>query len=139
MRAVVLTEYGGPEVLRVSDTPAPTPGPDEILVDVEHSAVNRADVLQRMGLYPDPRRPSVEIPGLEYAGTVAALGERVTGWSVGDPVMGIESGGCYAEQVATHARQACRCRPDSTSRSAAAIPEVFVTAWDALVVQGGLT
>ena len=139
MRAVVLAEHGGPDVLRVGDTPAPVPGPDDLLVDIAHSAVNRADVLQRMGLYADPRKPAVEIPGLEYAGTVAALGERVTGWSVGDRVMGIESGGCYAEQVVTHARQALAV-PDSVDLAeAAAIPEVFITAWDALVVQGGLT
>jgi putative PIG3 family NAD(P)H quinone oxidoreductase len=139
VRAVVLAEHGGPDVLRVSDTPAPVPGPDDLLVDIAHSAVNRADVLQRMGLYADPRKPAVEIPGLEYAGTVAAHGERVTGWSIGDRVMGIESGGCYAEQVVTHARQALAV-PDSVDLAeAAAIPEVFITAWDALVVQGGLT
>ena len=92
-----------------------------------------------MGLYADPRRPAAEIPGLEYAGTVAALGERVTDWSVGDTVMGIESGGCYAEQVATHARQAMPVPAGLDLDDAAAIPEVFVTAWDALVVQGGLT
>lgn len=139
MRAVVLREHGGPEVLRVIDTPAPAPGPDEILVDVAHSAVNRADVLQRAGRYPDPRRPAVVIPGLEFAGTVAGFGERVTGWSVGDPVMGIESGGCYAEQVVTHARQAIPIPSGLEPRDAAAVPEVFITAWDALVVQGGLT
>ena len=120
MRAVVLTEYGGPEVLRVSDVADPVPGPDEILVAVEHSAVNRADVLQRLGRYADPRRPAVEMPGLEYAGTVAALGERVTDWAVGDAVMGIESGGCYAELVVTHARQAMapagRARHGATRR-----------------------
>ena len=139
MRAVVLAEHGGPDVLRVSDAPAPIPGPDEILVDIAHTAVNRADVLQRMGLYSDPRKPAVEIPGLEYAGTVAALGDRVRGWSVGDRVMGIESGGCYAEQVATYGRQALRVPDNIDLADAAAIPEVFITAWDALVVQGGLT
>jgi len=139
VRAVVLTEHGGPEVLRITDTPAPVPGPDEILVDIEHTAANRADVLQRMGLYGDPRKPAVEIPGLEFAGTVAAVGERVAEWSAGDAVMGIEAGGCYAEQVVTHARQAMPV-PDGIDRGdAAAIPEVFLTAWDALVVQGGLT
>lgn len=139
MRAVVLSEYGGPEVLRVRDADPPQPGPDDVLVDVRHSAVNRADVLQRMGLYPDPRRPTVEIPGLEYAGTVAGCGERVTEWAVGDSVMGIESGGGYAEQLITHARQAMPIPAGVDPRDAAAIPEVFVTAWDALVVQGGLT
>lgn len=139
MRAVVLTEYGGPEVLRISDVPSPVPGPDEILVDVHHTAVNRADVLQRMGRYADPRPSALAIPGLEYSGVVAALGERVTGWSVGDHVMGIESGGGYAEQLATDARQALPVPSGVTLADAAAIPEVFLTAWDALVVQGGLT
>jgi putative PIG3 family NAD(P)H quinone oxidoreductase len=139
MRAVVLTEYGGPDVLRVSEVAEPVPGPDEILVAVEHSAVNRADVLQRLGRYADPRRPVLEIPGLEYTGTVAACGERVTEWSVGDPVMGIESGGCYAELVVTHARQAMAVPAGLDRRDAAAVPEVFLTAWDALVLQGGLT
>jgi putative PIG3 family NAD(P)H quinone oxidoreductase len=136
---VVLAEHGGPDVLTVSETPAPVPGPDDLLIDVAHTAVNRADVLQRMGLYADPRKPAVEIPGLEYAGTVAAVGEHVTGWSVGDRVMGIESGGCYAEQVVTHARQALEVPGSVDLADAAAIPEVFITAWDALVVQGGLT
>lgn len=139
MRAVALTEYGGPEVLRVSEVPDPEPGPDEVLVAVHHTAVNRADVLQRLGLYADPRRPRVEIPGLEFAGTVAACGAKVTDWAVGDPVMGIESGGGYAELIATHARQAMPIPAGLDHRDAAAVPEVFVTAWDALVVQGGLT
>ncbi len=139
MRAVVLTEYGGPEVLRVSEAADPVPGPDEILVAVEHSAVNRPDVLQRRGLYAAPRNAPVEILGLEYAGTVAACGERVTEWSVGDAVMGIESGGCYAELVVTHARQAMAVPDGLDRRDAAAVPEVFITAWDALVAQGGLT
>jgi putative PIG3 family NAD(P)H quinone oxidoreductase len=139
MRAVVLSRYGGPEVLEVTETSSPAPGPDDLLIDVHHAALNRADILQRMGLYADPRRPAVEIPGLEFAGVVAATGPRVTGWSVGDAVMGIESGGCYAEQVTTAARQAMPVPTGVALADAAAIPEVFLTAWDALVVQGGLT
>jgi len=143
VRAVVLAEYGGPEVLRLSEIEAPVPGPDDLLVDVHHTAVNRADVLQRRGQYPDPRRgqPGAppEIPGLEYAGVVAAIGDRVTGWQVGDEVMGIESGGGYAEQLVVHARQALPVPAGLPFADAAAVPEVFLTAWDALVVQGGLT
>ncbi|HET9547251.1 MAG TPA: NAD(P)H-quinone oxidoreductase [Desertimonas sp.] len=139
MRAVVLTEYGGPEVLRVADVADPVPGPDEILVNVEHTAINRADVLQRRGRYADPRQPLVEIPGLEYAGTVAVCGSRVSEWHVGDAVMGIESGGCYAELLVTHSRQAMAVPRGLDRREAAAVPEVFLTAWDAVVVQGGLT
>jgi putative PIG3 family NAD(P)H quinone oxidoreductase len=139
MRAVVVPEYGGPEVLTLMDVPDPVPGPDEILVRVAHTAINRADTLQRMGGYPDPARRSHEIPGLEYAGTVAAVGERVTRWQVGDRVMGIESGACYAELLTTHERQALPVPPNLDLADAAAVPEVFLTAWDALVVQGGLT
>ncbi len=139
MRAAVVTEYGGPDVIVVTDVPEPTPGPDEILVRVAHSAVNRADTLQRMGRYPDPYRRGPEILGLEYAGSVAAIGSRVTEWQPGDRVMGIESGSCNAELVVTHARQALPVPQSIQSTEAAAIPEVFLTAWDALVVQGGLT
>jgi putative PIG3 family NAD(P)H quinone oxidoreductase len=139
MRAVVISEYGGPEVLHVTEVPDPTPGPDEILVRVAHTAVNRADTLQRQGAYPDPRRREHEIPGLEYAGVVESVGERVTLFRPGDRVMGIEAGACYAEFVVTHERQALPV-PDSVAlEDAAAFPEVFLTAWDALVVQGGLT
>jgi len=139
MRAVVLREHGGPEVLQIEEVDEPEPGPDQILVSVSHTALNRADTLQRQGGYPDPRNRSIEIPGLEYAGTVAAVGSDVVEWAVGDPVMGIESGGCYAERVVTHARQALRIPDEVGLDAAAAIPEVFLTAWDALVVQGGLT
>jgi putative PIG3 family NAD(P)H quinone oxidoreductase len=139
MRAVVVTQYGGPEVLTLTEVPDPTPGPDEILVRVAHTAVNRADTLQRMGGYPDPQRREFEVLGLEFAGTVEAVGDRVTLWKVGDPVMGIEAGACYAELVTTHERQALPVPDGVDLADAAAIPEVFLTAWDALVVQGGLT
>ncbi len=139
MRAVVLRSHGGPEVLTIEEVDDPTAGRDEIVVEVEHTAINRADILQRMGLYPDPRGRSVEIPGLEYAGVVSEVGADVAGWSVGDRAMGIEAGGCYAAKVVTHARQALPVPSAVISSDAAAIPEVFLTAWDALVVQGGLT
>lgn len=138
MRAVVLTEHGGPEVLIVRDVPVPVPGPEEVLVAVAATAVNRADLLQRMGFYPGPPMDH-EIPGLELAGRVVALGARATRWRVGDAVMAVVGGGAYAEQIAVHERQLMAV-PDGMSLSdAAAIPEVFITAWDALVVQGGLT
>lgn len=139
MRAVVLSSHGGPEVLEIVEVPDPEPGPDEVLVDIAATALNRADLLQRMGAYPDPRGRTPEIPGLEFAGTVRAVGGRVTLWRTGDRVMGIEAGGAYAERIATHERQLLAV-PDGTDlHDAAAIPEVFLTAWDALVVQGGLT
>lgn len=139
MRAVVLHNHGGPEVLTIEEVDDPVPGPDEVVVDVAATALNRADLLQRMGLYPDPRKRQPEIPGLEFAGTVSACGERATMWSVGDRVMGIEAGGAYAERIATHERQLLRVPDGIDLVDAAAIPEVFLTAWDALVLQGGLT
>ena len=139
MRAVVLTEYGGPEVLRVVEVPDPEPGSDEVLGDVAASALNRADLLQRMGMYPDPFPSAHQIPGLEFAGTVSKVGARVTSWSPGDRVMGIVSGGGQAEKLTVHERQVMAVPSGISLLDAAAIPEVFITAWDALVVQGGLT
>ena len=139
MKAVVLRSYGGPEVLQSEDVPSPIFGAEEILVSVAATALNRADLLQRMGFYPNPFPSGPEIPGLEFAGTVKAIGERVTAWKVGDAVMGIVSGGAYAEELALQERQAMAVPADMSLHDAAAIPEVFITAWDALVVQGGLT
>ncbi|MFQ5556780.1 MAG: NAD(P)H-quinone oxidoreductase, partial [Acidimicrobiales bacterium] len=137
MRAVVLDRKGGPEVLVVRDVPAPEPTADEVLVDVVTTSVNRADLLQRQGLYPGPPMTH-EIPGLELAGRVRSVGERVTTWQPGDAVMGIIGGGGYAEQVAIHARQLLSVPELLDLSVAGAVPEVFITAWDALVVQGGL-
>jgi len=139
MKAVVLREHGGPEVLQIEDVPSPTFGAEDILVSVAATALNRADLLQRMGFYPNPFPQGPEIPGLEFAGTVKAVGERVTTWKVGDKVMGIVSGGAYAEELVLHERQAMAVPSGTSLNDAAAIPEVFITAWDALVVQGGLT
>ena len=137
MRAIVLSEHGGPEVLVMTDVPDPVPGPDEVLVEVTATAVNRADLLQRMGLYPGPPM-SHEIPGLEFAGRVIEVGERVLGRAVGDAVMGIVGGGAYAERLVVHERQTLRVPEGIELSDAGAIPEVFVTAYDALVLQGGL-
>ena len=139
MRAVVLTEHGGPEVLRISDIPVPQPDAEEVLVAVRATALNRADLLQRMGMYPNPSPAEHEVPGLEFSGVVTAIGSRVREHSVGDHVMGIVSGGAYAEYLTIHERQAMRVPSNVSVNDAAAIPEVFITAWDALVVQGGLT
>ena len=140
MRAIVLDEKGGPEVLRVRDVPDPVVGPDEVLVDVVSTAINRAEVLQRMGSYPQPGAPpAYEIPGLEFAGRVAARGDRVSEWQIGDAVMGIVSGGGYATRVAVHERQAIRVPSTVPLADAGSIPEVWITAFDALVAQGGLS
>ena len=139
MRAVVLRSHGGPEVLTIEEVADPVAGPEEVVVRIAATALNRADLLQRMGAYPDPRGLTPEIPGLEFAGTVESVGERARMWRVGDRVMGIEAGGGYAERIATHERQLLAVPAGIDLADAAAIPEVFLTAWDALVVQGGLT
>ena len=138
MRAVVITEKGGPEVLEVRELPDPAVGPEEVLVDVVSTSVNRADLLQRRGLYPGPAA-AAEVPGLEFAGRVASAGRRVRLLSVGDAVMGIVGAGGYAERVAVHERQAMAVPEALPLESAGAFPEVFITAWDAMVRQGGLT
>jgi NADPH:quinone reductase len=138
VRAVVLRSYGGPEVLGLEEIPDPRPGPEEVVVQVVATALNRADLLQRQGRYPGPPMAH-EVPGLEHAGRVLAVGERVTRWAPGDAVMGIVGGGSYAEQLAVHERQVVAVPAGVALADAAAIPEVFLTAWDALVVQGGLT
>lgn len=138
MRAVVIESHGGPEVLAVRDVPDPVPGPDEVVVAVRSAALNRADLLQRRGFYPGPAMDH-EIPGLELAGTVMARGARVTSWQDGDAVMGIVAGGAQAERIAVHERQLLPVPEALDLADAGAVPEVFLTAWDALVVQGGLT
>jgi NADPH:quinone reductase len=138
MRAVVLNEYGGPEVLTIQDVPDPVIGPEDIEVTLTATALNRADLLQRRGLYPGPPMEH-EIPGMEFAGTVSGTGPAVTRWFEGDHVMGIVGGGAYAEKLVLHERQAMPVPAGVALGDAAAIPEVFLTAFDALVVQGGLT
>ncbi|WP_426573056.1 NAD(P)H-quinone oxidoreductase [Aquihabitans sp. McL0605] len=139
MRAIVLTEYGEPEVLTLADIPAPELGPEDVLVDIVATALNRADLLQRRGFYPEPgpKRPH-EVPGMELSGRVAAVGSLSTRWSVGDEVMAIVGGGAYAEQIAVHERQLMAVPGSVAVADAAALPEVGITAHDALVVQGGL-
>ena len=138
MKAIVITQPGGPEVLSLTDRPEPVPARGEILVRVKATGVNRADLLQRMGMYPAPADSSPDIPGLEYAGEVAALGEGVSQWSVGDRVFGLAGGGAYAEALVTHARAAARIPDELSFEEAAAIPEAFITAYDAIVTQAGL-
>lgn len=138
MRAVVHTRAGGPEVLEWGTVEDPVPGPDELLVRVRASALNRADVLQRMGRYPAPAGVPASIPGLEYAGEVTRCGARVAGWRPGDRVMGLVGGGAHAEYVVVHERTALRIPPALDWEGAAAFPEAFLTAYDALFVRGQL-
>lgn len=133
MRAVVLEEYGGPEVLKLQEIPDLEPGRGEVRVEVRASAVNRADTEERMGKYPPPVASEYEIPGLEFAGVVDKLGQEVSNWQIGNRVFGLLPGGGYAEQVLTHERLLMAIPENLTFEEAAAIPEVFLTAYDALI------
>lgn len=151
MKAVVITRFGGPEVLEVQEVPKPQPGPQEILVKVWSTALNRADLLQRQGRYAAPPGAPENIPGLEFAGEVFELGAEAHRWKEGDPVMGIVGGGAHAEYVTTH-QDALSAVPPNLASSAAsgwsaaggavgawaagAVPEVFITAHDALQQAG---
>ncbi|HEX2094092.1 MAG TPA: NAD(P)H-quinone oxidoreductase [Longimicrobiaceae bacterium] len=132
MRAVVIPRPGGPEVLQVVERSVPEPGPGEIRVRVHASALNRADLLQRRGAYPAPPGAPQDIPGLEYAGEVDAVGEGAGLWAVGNRVMGIVGGGGHAEYVVVHEREAIRIPQGLSFEEAAAVPEAFLTAYDAL-------
>ena len=138
MRAVVHPEPGSPDVLQVQDVPRPEPGPGQVRIRVASSGINRADLLQRMGRYPVPPGSPDDIPGLEYAGTVEAVGPQVFGVTAGDRVMGIVGGGAYAECVLAHEREVIPVPEGLHLVAAGAIPEAYLTAFDALVVQAGL-
>jgi putative PIG3 family NAD(P)H quinone oxidoreductase len=137
MYAVTITKPGGPEVLSWSEVPDPAPGPGEVLIDVTASAVNRADLLQRMGNYNPPPGAS-PYPGLECSGRVAALGAEVRGWSVGDEVCALLAGGGYAEKVAVPAGQLLPIPRGVDLAEAAALPEVACTVWSNVVDLAGL-
>src|SRR5689334_24672683 len=136
MKAVVITHFGGPEVLEIQDVPKPQPGPEEVLVHVRSTALNRADLLQRQGRYAAPPGATQNIPGLEFAGEVAELGANTQRWHIGDRVMGIIGGGAHAEFVTTHQDAVCAVPPNLEWTGAGAIPEVFITAHDALQQAG---
>src|SRR5579883_106240 len=128
MKAIQIARPGGPEVLEWTDAPDPEPGPGEILVDVTASAVNRADLLQRRGLYPPPPGAS-EILGMECSGRVAALGDGVTEWQIGDEVCALLTGGGYAERVTVPAVQALPVPKSMDVGTAAGLPETVCTVW----------
>ncbi|HZK78200.1 MAG TPA: alcohol dehydrogenase catalytic domain-containing protein, partial [Gemmatimonadaceae bacterium] len=135
MRAIVITRPGEADVLEERDVAAPHADASQIRVRVHASALNRADLSQRRGSYPAPPGVSADIPGLEYAGEVESIGEGVTQWMPGDRVMGLVGGGAHAELVCTNAREAMRIPAGLTYEEAAAIPEAFLTAYDAIFVQ----
>lgn len=135
MRAVIIEESGGPEVLKLVERDMPVAYSEDVLVDIKATAVNRADVVQRLGRYPAPKGTSPDIPGLEYAGVVSQAGSSVFDLKKGDRVYGLVPGGSYSESVVVHSRTAAKI-PDSLSfEEAAAIPEAYTTAYDAMVSQ----
>lgn len=139
MRAVRITRYGGADVLEVADAPRPVPAGDGVLVRVRATALNRADVLQRMGRYPAPEGVPADIPGLEFAGEVVEPGADARRWREGTRVFGITAGGAHAEYVVVK-EDALAAVPENLDwEQAAAVPEAFITAHDAMFDQGGLT
>jgi len=133
MRAVWYNGAGGPGVIELREVPLPEPGPQEIRVRVHAAGLNRADLLQRMGRYPAPPGWPSQIPGLEYAGTVELRGPGAARWQTGDRVMGLVGGGAHAEAVVVREDEVIPIPRSLSYAEAAAIPEAFITAWDALV------
>ena len=137
MTAIAISKPGGPEVLVPEQRPVPKPGPNEILIKVEAAGVNRPDVLQRMGLYPVPPGAS-DLPGLEVAGEVVALGEGVTKRKIGDKVMSLVAGGGYAEYCLTHESHAMSVPRGFSMTEAGAVAETLMTVWHNVFERGGL-
>ena len=137
MTAIEIAEAGGPEVLRPVERPVPVPEPGEILIAVAAAGVNRPDVAQRLGLYPPPSGAS-DLPGLEVAGIVAAVGGEVTQWKEGDSVCALVSGGGYAEYVCAPAVQVLPVPKGFDMITAAGIPETFFTVWANVFDRGNL-
>jgi len=138
VKAVIITRAGGPEVLEIREVPMPSTGMDDVLVRVHATALNRADLLQRRGRYPAPEDAPRDIPGLEFAGEIASAGKRAGRWKVGRRVFGIVGGGSFGEFVAVHKDLVVEIPDNLDWVEAAAIPEAFITAHDALYVQAGL-
>jgi putative PIG3 family NAD(P)H quinone oxidoreductase len=138
MRAVIYEGAGGPEVITIGEVPKPEVQKDHIRVRVHAAGLNRADLIQRRGHYPAPHGWPANIPGLEYAGEVEAIRPGVTRWKVGDRVMGLVGGGAQAEFVVVHQYEVLPIPRSLSYAEAAAIPEAFLTAYDALVTRARL-
>ncbi len=138
MKAVLFGGKGGPEVISLGDLPDPSPARGEVLVRVRAAALNRADLLQRRGLYPPPPGYREDVPGMELSGEVAAVGAGVTAWKAGDRVMCITAGEAQAELCVVHERMLLRIPDGMSFEDAAALPEAGVTSHDALFTLGGL-
>jgi NADPH2:quinone reductase len=137
MRAVEISQFGPPEVLKLVERPDPIPAAGEILIEVAAAGVNRPDIIQRYGKYPPPPGAS-DIPGLEVAGHVAALGAGVTGWAIGAPICALVAGGGYAERAAVPFEQCLPIPKGLTAIQAAGIPETFFTVWTNVFQRGKL-
>jgi len=137
MTVIAISKPGGPEVLVPEQRPVPRPGPHEILIKVAAAGVNRPDVLQRLGLYPVPPGAS-DLPGLEVAGEVVALGDKVTARKLGDKVMSLVAGGGYAEYCLTHESHAMPVPAGFSMNEAGAVPETLMTVWHNVFERGGL-
>ncbi|MCX5087618.1 NAD(P)H-quinone oxidoreductase [Streptomyces sp. NBC_00365] len=137
MKAVSIKEPGGPEVLEWTEVEDPTPAPGEVIIDVVATALNRADVMQRMGLYPVPPGTS-PYPGLEVSGRIGALGENVSGWQVGDEVCALLTGGGYAQRVSVPAGQLLTVPKSIGLVEAAGLPEAAATVWSNIVMTAAL-
>ena len=137
-KAIRIREPGGPEVLEVGEIEVPEPVSSEVLVEVAAAGLNRADCLQRRGFYPAPPGVPADVPGLEFAGVVESVGDAVSAWKPGDRVMGIVGGGSMSTRVLTEAAELMPVPKELSLEEAAAVPEVFLTAYDAIVLQGGL-
>jgi NADPH2:quinone reductase len=131
MQAIIITQPGGPEVLKTEERPTPQPAPGEVLVKVAAAGINRPDIAQRKGLYAPPHGAS-DIPGLEIAGTIVALGEGVERWKIGDHICGLVTGGGYAEYCTIPAGQCLHVPDGHTFTEAASLPETYFTVWSNL-------
>lgn len=138
MRACVISQFGPPDVLEIRDAPRPAPGPREVLVRVHATALNRADLLLRRGRYPPPADVPRDIPGIEFAGVVEDIGTETSLWLPGDRVFAIVGGGAHAEFVVANEATLVRVPERLDWADAAAIPEAFITAHDALISQARL-
>ena len=137
MRAITIPEPGEADALVPADVPAPTAGPGQVLVDVVAAGVNRADIMQRKGFYPPPPGAS-DLPGLEISGRIAALGDGVQGWAVGDEVCALLDGGGYAEQAVVPAAQLLPVPAGVSVEDAAGLPEVACTVWSNVFLTANL-
>lgn len=137
MRAIEITEAGGPEVLQLCERPVPTPRAGEVVIKVAYAGVNRPDALQRAGMYAPPPTAS-DLPGLEASGEIVAIGEGVSDWDLGDKVCALLPGGGYAEYVLTPAAHCLPIPEGMGLREAACLPETFFTVWSNVFQRGGL-